>query len=163
MYFVVGDNKGGLQLARERRKLVTKDIVKLAVEKCVAMYDEMVMGTRQIAGYDTVYGIPPKAIVIEYGKGNRKNVDFIITDVWNRWYYSDGNLREADEMPEQKKFPLSGMFFSEAHAEFMIDENGPRVYLGCHFGPRYGRGFCYEIEEQGDSVRLCKEKILWIS
>lgn len=59
--------------------------------------------------------------------------------------------------------PVSGMFYPEAWAEFAVNEKIPCLYLSCYFGPRNAIGYCYKIEEQGNTPLLCGEKVLWIA
>ncbi len=148
----------GYDTVNVRRFDVKKDIVAWAVKECIAIYDEAV----HQATVDTIYGNAPKAMLIKYGKGNIKEF-LTVTDIWDAWYYSEGNLRETDKTRKPERAPVSGMFYSEALAEFAVDEERQQVYLNYYFGPRYGRGLRYTVEEQGDLVRLCKVEHLWMS
>ena len=61
-------------------------LVRLALEKCVSNYHEWTAEAGGHAKENTFLGKPPKAMVIKYGKGNRKNeAEFAIMDLWKVW------------------------------------------------------------------------------
>lgn len=139
-------------------------LVRLALEKCISIYHERTAEAECHTKERIFLGEPPQAMVIKYGKGSRKNkTDFAITELWKAWYYTNGVLKEADIRLEPARAPVSGMFYPEAWAEFAVNEENLCLYLSCYFGPRNAVGYCYKIEEQGDTLRLCGEKVLWVS
>lgn len=138
-------------------------IIEAALEKCISIYDEAEKVAGQAAGSGSDYGKFPGAILIKYGEGSMRKAGYLMTEIWKMWYYTKGSLSEMNEMREQIREPVSGMFFPEAEAEFAIDEKQQYVYLSYYFGPRFGRGFRYTVKEQENVVTLCEEKILWIS
>ena len=138
-------------------------VIRLSVDKCIAIYDEVTTEIHNLDENGSIYGVVPKALIIKYGKGSLEKDDFILRDILNTWYYCDGDIKETEENVKPVKEPISGMFFAEASAEFMLDEEGKYVYLNYYFGPRYARGIRYMLEEQGDLVRFGKEETLWVS
>lgn len=150
-----------------RRRIVMEmeDIVRLSLKECISIYDEMVTEIRETDGYSKIYGSAPKILLIKYGAGCMKKFDFVLTDIWNAWCYSDGKLEVAEKMREPVRKPVSGMFFAEASAEFMIDTEKQHVYLSYYFGPRYARGirYTYIWAEPEGTAAFCKEELLWVS
>ena len=139
-------------------------LVRLALEKCVSIYHEWTAEAGRHAKENTFLGKPPKAMVIKYGKYSRKDkADFEIIELWKVWYYSNETLKEADIQLEPVMTTVSGMFYPEAWAEFAVNEETPCLYLSCYFGPRNAIGYCYKIEEQENTPRLCGEKVLWVA
>lgn len=142
-----------------------KDIIELSVDKCISIYDEMVTEIQDTDGYSKIYGSAPKILLIKYGAGCMKKFDFVLTDIWNAWCYGDGKLEVTEKMREPVRKPVSGMFFAEASAEFMIDTEKQYVYLSYYFGPRYARGirYTYTWAEPEGTAAICKEELLWVS
>lgn len=142
-----------------------KDIIELSMDKCISIYEEMRTEIQKADESGQIYGSVPKTLIIKYGTGCLKKADFILTDIWNVCCYCDGKLKVAEEMREPMRKPVSGMFFAEASAEFMIDTEKQYVYLNYYFGPRYARGirYTYTWAEPEGTVAFCREELLWVS
>lgn len=138
-------------------------VVKLALDKCISIYDEMASEILEMGESGRIYGRIPKVLIIKYGDGYLKKGDFILTDIWNVWCFHDELLKNAEKKREPVSNPVSGMFFAEAWAEFMIDREKQRVYINYYFGPRYARGIRFTLEEQNGVAGLVQEEVLWVS
>ena len=119
-------------------------IIRLVLNKCVSLYDEMVAEMYQTDETGRIYGMVPKVLIIKYGPGSREKDDF--------------NKRR-----EWVKKSISGRFYAEALAEFMIDGEMGHVYLNYYFGPRWAKGIHYILEECDGGIRFAQEETLWVS
>lgn len=142
-----------------------EDVVRLSLKECISIYDEMVTEIQEIDGCSKIYGSAPKILLIKYGAGSMKKFNFILTDIWNAWCYREGTLEVTEKMRETVRKPVSGMFFAEASAEFMIDAEKQYVYLSYYFGPRYARGirYTYTWAEPEGTAAFYQEEVLWVS
>lgn len=139
-------------------------IIRLVLNKCVSLYDEMVAEMYQTDETGRIYGMVPKVLIIKYGPGSREKDDFILSDIWNTWCYYDGKLEDSEnKRREWVKKSISGRFYAEALAEFMIDGEMGHVYLNYYFGPRWAKGIHYILEECDGGIRFAQEETLWVS
>ena len=143
------------------------EFINLVLEKCIERFEQERKARENYPAVDSRvdYGQPPQAMVIMFGKGFlKKPADFIeLTQIEKLWYYTNGTLEEADLKREWVEKPISGMYYAEALAEFMMEEETQRVWLNYYFGPRYARGVSFSLEQQGGSIKLCDEKSHWVS
>lgn len=141
------------------------EIIDLAVEKCIEIFNKEMEAVKecQSAHPEVDYGTPPKVMIIRFGKGTLTELDFRLVNIEKVWRYSDGLLEEAALTREQILKPISGRYFAEALAGFMIEEETKCVYLEYFFGPRYARGLRYSVEQQDDTLQLCNKESLWVS
>ena len=58
---------------------------------------------------------------------------------------------------------ISGMYYKHGHASIGYAKNVDFAFLNLQIGPRYGRGYEYQIIHDGECVRLGHEKELWVS
>ena len=56
-----------------------------------------------------------------------------------------------------------GMYFSRARASFYYDQERRKAFIDMYMGPRYGRGFVYDIECKDEKIELINEKLTWMS
>lgn len=140
-----------------------QDIIQAALEKCMSLYDKEMEMTHPREGDDSFYGNPPRAMLIKYGEGSLRKMEYLVTDIRKIWYYEGGELTELDGMRKRVTEPISGMYFAEAEAVFAMDKERKYLYLSFSMGPRYARGIRYTIEGQSNSVTFYEEKLLWIS
>lgn len=66
-------------------------------------------------------------------------------------------------MENRLKQLLSLTDYSEARFEFSFDTDTHLVYLNMYYGPRYARGFQFELKQEGNTLSLCNDKVLWVS
>ena len=55
------------------------------------------------------------------------------------------------------------MYFSRAKASFYYDQERRKAFVNMYMGPRYGRGFVYDIESKDENIELVNEKLIWVS
>ena len=141
------------------------EIENLVIEKCIELFEQVRKVREEVPTTDSRvdYGVPPKAMLIQFGKGIIEKADFRLTDIEKAWYYSDGILSETDLTREWITEPRSGMYHAEALAEFTVEEGTKRVWLNYCFGPLYARGVSFLVEQQDGSLKLCDEKLHWVS
>ena len=137
----------------------------LVIEKCIEIFENERKNRAEnpSSGIRADYAVPPRAMLIQYGKGTMEKAELRLTVTEKAWYYSDGMLSETDLAREWAIKPKPGMYHAEALAEFAVEEETQRVWLNYYFGPRYARGVSFSVEQRGDSVKLCDEKLHWVS
>lgn len=139
----------------------TSDIIDLMIKKCIDLLEQEQKIDFPENGVN--YGKPPKTAIIAFGFGKMKKLGYQITDIQKKWLYENGCLEETDIKREIDLEQRNGMYYSEAHFEFSFDTDTRLVYLNMYYGPRYARGFQYELKQEGNTLSLCNEKILWAS
>lgn len=75
-----------------------QDIIQAALEKCMSLYDKEMEMTHPREGDDSFYGNPPRAMLIQYGEGSLRKMEYLVTDIRKIWYYEGGELTELDGM-----------------------------------------------------------------
>lgn len=139
----------------------TSDIIDLMIKKCINLLEQEQKVDFPKNGRN--YGKPPKTAIIAYGFGEIKEAEYQITDIQKKWLYENGCLEETDIKREIDLEQRNGMYYSEARFEFSFDPDTRLVYLDMYYGPRYARGFQFELKQEENTLSLCNEKILWAS
>ena len=139
----------------------TSDIIDLLIQKCIELFEQEQKTDFPKDGIN--YGKPPQTAIIAYGLGEMKKVGYLITDIQKKWLYENGCLKETDLKREINLEQRNGMYYSEASFGFSFDTDNHWVYLNICYGPRYGRGIRFELKQEGNTLSLCNEKILWVS
>ncbi|MBR1508076.1 MAG: hypothetical protein IJ619_08760 [Eubacterium sp.] len=135
-----------------------EEIKKLLLEECIHMFEEI-----SSVEPDEFYGTPPKVLYIDFKMGNKKEVGGYIIEPEETYRYECGSLESVEVGSRNKTEPASGMYFPEGRASIGIDKETNNVgYISLFVGPRYGRGFRYEVVIE-DVIRLEGKKLLWVS
>ncbi len=70
--------------------------------------------------------------------------------VLRHWQYRGESFEElAEPLEEPDCNPVRGMFYARASGAFNVSPDRKTVVLEYWFGPRYGRGFVYDVQGQG--------------
>lgn len=135
------------------------DFIEILLSKCIEKYEEAISGVSD----DEFYGKVSKLLVVEYMEAVRKTGRFYSKTYVKSWDYRPG--REIEERPSKDDAdnPISGMYFSRAKATFYYDRERRRAFVEIHMGPRYGRGFVYDMENKDGKMELVNEKLAWVS
>ena len=135
------------------------NLVKVLLSKCIEKYNEAISRVSD----DEFYGIVPKLLVIEYMEAVRKTEHFYSKTYIKSWdYHLKGEIVERHNKDEDDN-PTYGMYFSRAKATFYYDQEKRKAFVEMYMGPRYGRGFVYDIESKGEKIELVNEKLAWVS
>ena len=110
------------------------------------------------------YGEIPSGLSIVFCDAVRRTEHFYKTIPKKRWLYENAVLTEQSIDAEVEEInQQNGIFFSTARAEFHWDLDRGKAFLSVVFGPRFGKGFSYDIIQNGDSITLENESVEWVS
>jgi hypothetical protein len=109
------------------------------------------------------FGCPPEYVIVRYHDSfNTKG--FKIGKILSAWKISKEKIEMVDNMNIQPEIkPVDGMYFKEGNFLFSIDFGIKRIILEWFVGPRFGRGFTYNIDSIGNEFAIKRDKLLWIS
>lgn len=135
------------------------NLVEGLLSKCIEKYEEAISRGSD----DEFYGTVPKLLIIEYMEAVRKTKHF-----YSKTYVKSWDYRLKSEIVERHNKdvddnPIYGMYFSRAKASFYYDQERRKAFVEVHMGPRYGRGFVYDIEGKDENIELVNEKLVWVS
>lgn len=135
------------------------DLVEVILSKCVEKYEETISGVSD----DEINGIVPKLLVIEYVQAIRKTKPFYSKKYIRSWNYRLGTKIEERQNRDEEDNHTYGMYFSRAKASFYYDQERRKAFVELYMGPRYARGFVYDIESKDEKLELVNEKLEWVS
>ncbi len=129
---------------------------KVIIERCIEIYSAIA---------DDVLNwwnetLPKELIIIEAKE--RKRTENSIESYQMCWRFFDGKLEpysfdgSLHSQPGQKYFDI--VLFT-----FFVSTDGKNAFIEYHVGPRFARGFRYDIVT-GDNGRILEnEKLIWVS
>lgn len=135
------------------------NLVEVLLSKCIEKYEEAISGVSD----DEFYGTVPKLLVIEYMEAVRKTEHFYSKTYIKSWDYRPKNKIVERRNRDEDDNPTCGMYFSRAKASFYYDQERSKAFVELYMGPRYGRGFVYDIERKDGNIELVNEKLKWVS
>jgi hypothetical protein len=103
------------------------------------------------------YGPPSAEIIIsQHEDCDCKEPPFCRGGVLRRWAYAgeDFEQREDTNTEVDTGAVHSALFFHRAVGAFFIAHDGRTVIVEFTFGPRYGRGRIYDVQEHAGPARL---------
>lgn len=153
------DEKAKKEKAMEEKSMKEKALKELMLGVCIKQFCEILEADIE---YDK-YGKPPVVLWITYGKDSIQHGMFRIKEVFEKWKYSEEHLESVECVFEPGRKDISGMFFSEAEASLGFDELEEKAYINMIFGPRFGRGYEYDIVCQDGTYDIVNEKVMWVS
>lgn len=125
-------------------------------------FQEMIIELNNISNkeYEEKYGVPPKSVIVKYHDYfsiRSEKVGNIISS----WRVTATGIESIKELEcEAMTSSISGIYYNEGSCLFSINPKLRSCILEWQIGPRYGRGYIYDILEDGD-YRLQKKDILW--
>ena len=135
------------------------NLIEALLSKCIEKYEEAVSGVSD----DEFYGTVPRLMVVEYMEAVRKTEHFYAKTYVKSWdYHLKGEIVERHSKDEDNN-PVCGMYFSRAKASLYYDQERRKAFVNMYMGPRYGRGFAYDIENKDENIELVNEKLEWVS
>ena len=104
----------------------------------------------------SAFGEPPVLITIDLlikeDDGN------VIKEAYD---YSEDGLKPIS-FPREVSREKSGMYYREATASASYDGDG-KASISVTFGPLFGRGYSYDVVDDGDKYLLTNQQMIWIS
>lgn len=142
---------------------ITQKTEVLVLEECIRLFQE----NQALNKEHNMGNFPKEAIVVHNTMGDADGNGY---DNWDTieeiWSIEDGKYK-AQGIPtkgiQHVHNPISGAFYPLGEFYFNIKPEEKEVYLSYIFGPRYGRGFVYEIKMDGSEnvIGLVNPKVLW--
>lgn len=81
-----------------------------------------------------------------------------------RWQVTDGQaVPVSPDYGEGEESAVSGMYYDTARYSFSFSDDLSEAHTHMILGPRFGRGFSYEVVEEKGEFLFRKEKIVWVS
>lgn len=134
------------------------ELKSLLINKCIALYEDMLSDHENDNS-----GKPPQILIIEYKNAIRRTAHHYKLIPQEKWSYSEKKLNEINIAAPEEENTRSGMYYQIAHALFYWDLEKDKAFLNISFGPRYGRGYSFDIETHGNDYELTNEDIEWVS
>ena len=108
-------------------------------------------------------GNPPKSLVIHQFR-QYKPEGMRLDDTIAVWRVTENDVQKLTDLSvEPSRKPYDGMYFSEGWGDFSISPDLNNVIIEWQVGPRYGRGFRYNLIYEDENITLRKEADLWVS
>ncbi|MCX7748203.1 MAG: hypothetical protein N2645_15155 [Clostridia bacterium] len=109
------------------------------------------------------YGHPPKSAIVKYHDYFDEN-GFKIGNILAAWKITLDDIVCIEDLTlEPTTQPVDRMYYKEGRMLFAIDIWKEKIVLEWQVGPRYGRGFTYNIETSAIGINIIRDKILWVS
>lgn len=134
-------------------------IDEILIHICINKFEEVTRGI----GDDDRYGKFPEEFRITLMNAERKTKHHYKKVAARKWKYSSKTLSEIPLDEEAKDNKVSGMFFNIASASYWYDFEQRKAFIDFVMGPRFGRGYVYDITDTNDSVSIENEQIIWVS
>lgn len=112
---------------------------------------------------DGFFGTPPKTFFIDFAFGDGRTVGMFIRKPLETYKYKSGAVVKVNTGTKNQTEPISGMYYSEGYSAIGIDKKQNLAFLSFIVGPRYGRGFQYEILDSEEGKVLGEEQLTWVS
>ncbi len=109
--------------------------------------------------------VPPLQFLrIEMLNAVRRTEHFYKKSFAKCWIYKDGELTVSEEGQElENDISSSRVYFRFAASSFYWDIERMRGFVDMSYGPKFGRGFVYDIKQDGDNLILENEQLTWVS
>jgi len=134
------------------------DLEKILINKCIEIYNNVVLKEQD----DEFYGKLPGCFIIEYKDAVQITEHHYKLTLRKRWKYSNGILM-TESLEELDNNPKSGMYYERASALFYWDLDKNKAFVSVTFGPRYARGYSFNLVKQDETYLLDHEKLEWVS
>ena len=109
--------------------------------------------------------VPPLQFLrIEMLNAVRRTEHFYKKSFAKCWIYKDGELTASDEGQEMANDISSRrVYYMFADSSFYWDIERMRGFVNMFYGPKYCRGFVYDIKQEGDNIILENEQLEWMA
>lgn len=139
--------------------LIAIELENILINKCIELFNKVVLKEAD----DNFYGKLPGSLVIEYKYAVRRTENHYKLTLKKRWKYSNHSLITESLAELDKNNPESGMYYERATALFYWDLERNKVFVNVTFGPRYARGYSYDLVKQDEKYMLDNEQLEWVS
>lgn len=129
------------------------------INKCIEFFNIIVLNNEQ----DDDYGKLPQCLIIEYNEAMRKTEHHYKLTLTKRWKYCNGIVSTESLTGIDEDNPISGMYYERANAQFYWDLEKSKAFVNITFGPRYGRGYSFNLLKQNGEYILENEHLEWTS
>ena len=156
---------------------------KVMLDKCIEHYEDMICPQESFdefldnIGYEgdrtkikKMYeemdkSVPPlQLLYIEMLNAVRRTEHFYKKTFVKCWIYKDGELTAySEEIDLQNEISSSRVYLKYADSSFYWDLERMKGFVDMIYGPKFGRGYVYDIKQDGDSIILDNEQIKWVS
>ena len=143
-------------------------IEKALIDKCIDLYLGVLSEREEVKARKTDnridYGIPPRYLFLREYDAVKKTEHFYKRTFAKAWIYEDGELvPEQEDVTRDEDMERSGMYYKRATGDFYWDIENKKAFVNMSYGPRYARGFSYDIRLDGNVIILENEDVLWVS
>ena len=109
--------------------------------------------------------VPPLQFLrIEMLNAVRRTEHFYKKSFAKCWIYKDGELMAySEEIDLQNEISSSRVYLKYADSSFYWDLERMKGFVNMIYGPKFGRGYVYDIKLDGDNIILDNEQIKWVS
>ena len=109
--------------------------------------------------------VPPLQLLrIEMLNAVRRTERFYRKTFAKCWIYKDGELMAySEEIDLQNEISSSRVYLKYADSSFYWDLERMKGFVNMIYGPKFGRGYVYDIKLDGDNIILDNEQIKWVS
>ena len=143
------------------------NLEKVLIDKCIELYKSVIKSRFEFDAEDDHnidYGVPPYYMVITRYNAVRKTEHYYKRTFEKAWMYRNNTLEPMQEDEVDKEVNMrSGMFFERAKGSFYWDLDRMKAFVYMTYGPKYGRGFSYDIKLEEHDIILENEEIIMIS
>lgn len=156
---------------------------KVLLDKCIEHYEEMIHPKESFdefldnIGYEgdraeikkkyveRDMSVPPLQLLrIEMLNAVRRTERFYKKTFAKCWIYKDGELTASGkEIDLQNDISSSRVYLKYADSSFYWDLERMKGFVDMVYGPEFGRGYVYDIKQDGDNIILDNEQIKWVS
>ena len=138
------------------------------INKCIELYEGVLEERIQLDAenpkHGMDYGVPPQYMFIRMYDAVRKTEHFYKRSFIKAWMYKDGKLEpRAEDESSEGDMIRSGMYYKRAIADFYWDLEKMKAFINMTYGPRYARGYSFDIRSEEDEIYLENEEIIWVS
>ena len=140
------------------------NIERVLIEKSIELYKNVLDEYNDPNDWNQ-YGEPPLKLVLECYEATRRTEHFYKKTLKKCWNDEGNKLTDLDldlvvkaDIP-----PRSGMFYTIASARFYWDIEKKKAFIDMVYGPRFARGYSFDIKEEDGSIYLDNQDILWVS
>ena len=154
---------------KETYQLIDTNVIESAlIDKCIELYLGVLSEREEIEARKTDnridYGIPPKYMFLREYDAVKKTEHFYKRTFAKAWIYKDGELvPKQEDLTSDEDMERSGMYYKRATGDFYWDIENKKAFVNMSYGPRYARGYSYDIRLEGNKIILENEDVLWVS
>ncbi len=154
-----------IQYKKEGENMVdTVALEKVMINNCIEHFNSL-NGEREFFESREECGHIPSVLHIEYCEAIKRTKDFYKLIPKKQWKYENSVIVEMslETESENKDIQKDGIFYVFARAKIYYDLENKKGFLDIVFGPRFARGFSYDIHIDGENISLENEKVEWVS